>query len=86
MDNDSGLADCSNIFARFLMITRKFGYHCVYIFHVILREKNIWNKIIQKTNILNIFPASVPFQTIMNILQANAVRTATRYLQLDLCG
>ena len=86
MDSDSGLADCSNLFAKFLMVTRNFGYHCVYIFHVILQEKNIWNKIIQKTNILNIFSASVPFQTIMNILQANAFRTTTRYLLLDLCG
>ena len=41
MDNDSGPADCSNIFAKFLMVTRAFGYNCVYIFHVILREKNI---------------------------------------------
>lgn len=41
MDSDSGLADCSNLFAKFLMVTRNFGYHCVYIFHVILQEKNI---------------------------------------------
>ena len=30
MDDVSGLTDRSNIFASFLTVTRKFGYHCVF--------------------------------------------------------
>ena len=39
MDDISGLIGSSNIFISLLRITRKFGYHCVYIFHIILPEK-----------------------------------------------
>ena len=47
----SGLANRSNTFANFLTVTRKFGYHCLYIFHIILSEKQNWKKIISQTNI-----------------------------------
>ena len=63
-----------------MTVTRKFGYHCVYIFHIILPEKEIWRKIISRRNIFNIFPALVPFQTVARLLQANVVRTTTKYL------
>ena len=46
MDDVSGLADKSNTFANFLTVAKKFGYHCAYIFHIILLEKEIWKKII----------------------------------------
>ena len=55
MENVSGLADRSNTFANFLTVTRKFGYHCIYIFHIILPEKEKWKKIISQTNVFNIF-------------------------------
>ena len=61
MDDVSGLADRSNTFANFLAVTRKFSYHCVYMFHIISPEKEIWKKTISQKNIFNIFPASVPF-------------------------
>ena len=35
MDDFSGVADISKKFANFLTNSRKFGYHCVYVFHVI---------------------------------------------------
>lgn len=69
MGDVSALADLSNKFASFLMITRKFSHHCIYIFHIILPEK----RIVSQTNIFNIFPASVPFHTIMKVLQDNLV-------------
>ena len=69
MGDVSALADLSNKFASFLMITRKFSYHCVCIFHIILPEK----RIVSQTNTFNIFPASVPFHTIMKVLQDNLV-------------
>ena len=39
MNDVSGLADRSNKFASFLTTTRKFRYHCFYIFHVIFLKK-----------------------------------------------
>ena len=75
MDNVSGLADRSNIFANFLTV-----YHCVYIFHIILPEKEIWKEIISQTNVFNVFPSSVPFQTVARLLQSNIVGTTTKYL------
>ena len=86
MDNVLHLADCSNIFASFLTVTRKFGHHCVYIFHIILPEKEIWKKIISEINIFNIFLASVLFQSIMKILQANVLEQEQDIYQLGLCG
>ena len=55
-----GVADISKKFTNFLTVSRKFGYHCIYVFHVISSSTQIWQKIISQTNIFNIFPASVP--------------------------
>ena len=41
MDDVSGVADLSTKFANFLTVARKFGYHCLYIFHAIHPEKAI---------------------------------------------
>ena len=55
MDDVSGVADISKKFANFLTVSRKFGYHCVYVFHVISPSTQIWQKVISQTNIFNIF-------------------------------
>ena len=55
MDDVSGLADLSTKFANFLTVARKFGYHCLYIFHAIHPEKAIWRTILSQTDLLNIF-------------------------------
>ena len=39
MDNVSGLADKPGDFASFLTVAKKFGYSCVYIFHIFYLEK-----------------------------------------------
>ena len=36
MDEMSSLADRSNTFTNFLTVTRKFCYHCVYIFNIVV--------------------------------------------------
>ena len=46
MDDVSGVADVSKKFANFLTVSRKFGYNCVYVFHVIVPASQIWQKII----------------------------------------
>ena len=52
MDDVSGVADVSKKFANFLTVSRKFGYNCVYVFHVIVPASQIWQKIISQTNII----------------------------------
>ena len=41
MDDVSGVADVSKKFANFLTVSRKFGYNCVYVFHVIVPASQI---------------------------------------------
>ena len=71
MDNVSGVAGVSKKFANFLTVSRKFGYNCVYVFHVIVPASQIWQKIISQTNIFNIFRASVPHNNVAKIIQSN---------------
>ena len=55
LDDVSGVADLSKQFANFLTVSRKYGYNCVYVFHVVIPSNQIWQKIISQTNIFNIF-------------------------------
>ena len=80
MDDVSCGADISKKFANFLTVSRKFGYHCVYVFHVIAPTTQIWQKIISQKNIFNIFPASVPQNTVARILQSNCISQSKKYV------
>ena len=73
MDDVSGVAEVSKKFANFLTLSRKFDYSCVYVFHVIVSASQIWQKIISQTNIFNIFPASVPHNTVAKIIQSSCI-------------
>ena len=44
MDDVSGAADVSKKFANFLTVSRKFGYNCVYVFHVTVLASQICQK------------------------------------------
>ena len=46
MNDVSGVADVSKKFTNFSTVTRKFGYHCIYVFHLIVPSSKIWQKII----------------------------------------
>ena len=80
MDDVSGVADVSKKFSNFLTVSRKFGYNCVYVFHVIVPASQIWQKIISQTNIFNIFPASVPHNTVAKIIQSNCILQSKKYV------
>ena len=82
-DDVSGLADNSVKIANFLTVARKFGYHCLYIFHAIHPEKAIWRTILSQTNLLNIFPASVPLSTVKRVLEANCIRSTKKYIPVN---
>ena len=42
MDDVSALADQSEAFANFLIVSRKFGPTCIYIFHTIFSTRQHW--------------------------------------------
>ena len=79
MDDVSGVADTSKKFANFVTVSRKFSCNCVYLFHVIALASQIWRKIISQTNIFNIFPASVPHNTVDKIIQSNCILQSKKY-------
>ena len=80
MDDISGVADISKKFANFLTVSRKFGYHSVYVFHVIAPATQIWPKKMSQTNIFSIFPTSVPQSTVVKILQSNFILQPVKYV------
>ena len=80
MDGVSGLADESKKFAAFLSVTRKYNYNCVYIFHTVFPEKSNWRLILSQTNIFNIFPASVPINSVRKILEGACSRKTQKYI------
>ena len=80
MNDVYGVVDTSKKFANVLTVSRKFGYNCVYVFHVIVPASQIWQKIISQTNIFNIFPASVPHNTVAKIIQSNCILQSKKYV------
>ena len=55
MDGVSGLADKLDDSSNFLIVSRKFGYICLYIFHILYLLKSVWEMILSQTNIFNLF-------------------------------
>ena len=79
-DDVSGLADDSKKFASFLTVARKYSYSCIYAFHTIYTEKSNWKTILSQTNIFNIFPASVPINSVKKILELGCIRKTNKYI------
>ena len=67
-DDVSGIADISKKLSNFLTVSRKFRYHCIYVFRVIAPATQIWQKIISQPNIFNIFPSIIPQNTAAKII------------------
>ena len=84
MDDVSGIADISKNFSNFLTVSRKYGYNCVYVFHIIASSSQIWQKIISQTNIFNIFSTSVPFNSVSKIIQGNCILQSKKYVPIRL--
>ena len=42
MDDVLGIADSCKEFADFLTVNQKYRYHCVYVFHIIIPQKEIY--------------------------------------------
>ena len=86
MDDVSGVADVSRKFANILTVSRKFDCNCVYVFHVIVPASQIWQKNYFSSEhyinilIFNIFPASVPNNTVAKIIQSNCILQSKKYV------
>ena len=80
MDSVSGVADNCKKFADFLTVLRKHKHHCIYVFHVIAPETQIWEKFLSQRSIFNIFPLSVPYNTVSKILQSNCKQARKKYI------
>ena len=80
MGDVSGVTNMSKKFASFSTVSRKFGYNCVYVFHVINPSSQIWQKIISQTNSFNISPATVAYNTVAKILQSNSILQSKKYV------
>ena len=80
MDDVCGVADVSKKFTNFLTVSRKFVYHCIYVFHLIVPSNQILQKIISQTNIFNICPASIPYNTVPKIIQSNCILQSKKYV------
>ena len=70
MDKVSGIADSSHKFAEFLTVCRKYRYYCICVFHIIVPDSRVWKKKLSQTNIFNIFPSSVPCNTVLKFYRA----------------
>ena len=55
MDDVSGLGDKSDDFANFLIVSRKYGMTCVYIFHTEYPTRQNWQMIMSQTKYLIFF-------------------------------
>ena len=83
MDDVSGKADSNQCdFADLLTVSRIYRYNVVYAFHVIKPSREVWQKIISQTNSFNIFPKSIPLNTVSKILSDIVVRSQTKYIPL----
>ena len=80
MDNVSGLADKSTEFSSFLTVSRKFGYSCLYIVHIIFLHRSTWQMILAQAKIFNIFPSAIQLGNMSKILPNNCDRETIKYI------
>ena len=80
MDDVSVLVDKSNKFSSFLTVSRKFGYICLYIFHILFPNKTNWQIILSQTKIFNTFPSPVQLTQMLRILTNNYDGGTTNYI------
>ena len=80
MDDVSGLADKSTEFSSFLMVSKKYDYTCVYIFHIIFPHTFHWQMILSQTKMFNIFLSAIQLGNMSKILTNNCDRETIKYI------
>ena len=56
----------------------------MFVYHVIVAASQISQKIISQTNIFNIFPSSIPYNTVAKIIQNNCILQSKKYVPAQL--
>ena len=80
LDDVSGLADKSEEFSNFLTVTRKYGFSCLCVFHMIYPDRQSWEMIMSQTHIFNFFPGSIHSSRILKTLSLFASRQKKTYI------
>ena len=86
IDNVTGVADNCKKFAEFFTVCRKYKYHCIYVFHVITSETQIWKKNLSQINIFNIFLRVYLIILYQKYYKVAANKHAKNIFQRVLCG
>ena len=89
MDDVSGITNSCRKFAEFLTVSQKYRYHCVYVFHVIIPEKEVKKKILSQTNISIFFlPAShiIWFRKLFRVIVCRQQPNTFRCIQCGYIG
>ena len=66
--------------SNFLIVSRKYGFSCLYVFHTIYPGRQNWEMIISLTHIFNFFPGSIHSSTILKTLSLFVSRQKNTYL------
>ena len=80
MDDVSGIAENCQELAEILTVSRKYRYHCIYVFRIIAPESQIWKKILSQSNIFNIFPSSMRYDMVAKFFQSNCRQITKKYV------
>ena len=80
MDDVCDLTNKFNDFAKFLTISRKFYFTCVYDFHTIYPKRSNWQIILSQTKILIIFSGSFQTSSVVKILSSYCNRYTDKYI------
>lgn len=67
-------------FLTFLVVTQKFKYIFLFIFHIMYLEKVVWQLILTLGQIFNIFPSAVESDSFLNIVTNNCSRETTVHI------
>ena len=80
IDDVLGLASKSDNFSKFLTISRKFNFTCVYFFHTIYHTRSNWQMILSQKIFFNIFPGSLQTSFVIKILSSYCNRYTYEYI------
>ena len=80
MDDVCDLTNKFNDFAKFLTISRKFYFTCVYDFHTIYPKRSNCQIILSQTKILIIFSGSFQTSSVVKILSSYCNRYTDKYI------
>ena len=80
MDDVSGLADKSNEFCSFLIVSRKYRYSCIYIFHIVFPQLRNWQMNLSQTKIFNILPPALQLRNLSKLLSNSCDRETLKYI------